>query len=226
MEDVRRNETSSNQNKQNRREPGENQQTVPMKKQMLLTLLLGIAAFSTSPVQAAVRVEVPPAPGIPAYARTDIIPHDEEWAAIVFYRDPGCVPDSFNLLDLMDIPAAFECPLTVAAFEIWKHGPAVDAGPILAVLHGLGAVPVWFVSWPDLQEEIKDGVLTIEDLRGVNSLQKGEATFFAERLHPVETSNGNYNVVAHGFLEDGRSFNYEATLKSDNRLTSVNIRFK
>ncbi len=197
-----------------------------MKKQMLLTLLLGAAAVSTPIVKAEVRVEVPPATGIPAYARTDIIPHNEEWAAIVFYRDPGCVPDSFNLLDLMDIPAALECPLTVAGFEIWKHGPAVDAGPVLAAWHGLGAVPVWFVSWPDLQEEIKDGFLTIEDLRGMNSLQKGEATFFEERLFPVEISNGNYNVVAHGLLGDGRSFNYEATLKSDNRLTSVNIRFK
>ncbi len=194
-----------------------------MKKQMLLTLLLGAAAISTSMVEAAVRVEVPPAPGIPVYARTDFIPHNEEWAAIVFYRDPACVRPNFNLLDLIDVPAVFGCPLTVAGFEIWENGPPpIDPAPLFTNLRGLGHVPVWFVSWPDLQDEIADGVLTIADLESMDSLQRGDATFFAERLHPYK----NYNVVAHGLLEDGRSFNYEATVKSNARLTSVNIRFK
>ncbi len=88
-----------------------------MKKQMLLTLLLGVAAISTSIVEAAVRVEVPPAPAIPAYARTDFFIHNEEWAAIVFYGDPACVPGGFNLLEFYDVPAAFGCPLTVTGFE-------------------------------------------------------------------------------------------------------------
>ncbi len=190
---------------------------------MFLTLLLGVAAISTSTVQAAVRVDVPPAPGIPAYARTDLIPHNEEWAAIVFYREPSCVRADFNLLDVADVPAAFGCPLTVAGFEIWENGPPpIDAAPLFTNLRGLGHVPVWFVSWPDLQVQIADGVLTIAELESMDSLQRGDATFFAERLHPLV----NYNVVAHGLLEDGRSFNLEATSTSIARLTSVNIRFK
>ena len=194
-----------------------------MKKQMRLTLLLGAAAISTSTVQGAVRVEVPPGDGIPAYARTDFIPHNEEWAAIVFYRDPACVPVGFNLLEFYDVPAAFGCPLTVAGFEIFENGlPPIDPAPLFTNLRGLGHVPVWFVSWPDLQVQIADGVLTIADLESMNSLQRGDATFFAERLHPYK----NYNVVAHGLLEDGRSFDYEATVKSNARFTSVNIRFK
>ncbi len=196
-----------------------------MKKQTLVTLLLLLsAAITTSVAPAAVLVCIPDeSPGIPAYARTDFIPHNEEWAAIVFYREPECVPDGFNLLNMVDVPAAFACPLTVAGFEIWENGPPpIDPAPLFSNLHGLGHVPVWFVSWPALQVQIAGGVLTIADLESMDSLQRGDATFFAERLHPY----GNLNVVAHGLLEDGRSFNYEATVKYPTRFTSVNIRFK
>ncbi|HEY5915081.1 MAG TPA: hypothetical protein VJA21_31185 [Verrucomicrobiae bacterium] len=197
-----------------------------MKKQMFLTLLLGAAAISTSIVEAAVRVEVPPAPGIPAYARTDFIPHNEEWAAIVFYREPACVPDGFNLLNIVDIPAAFGCPLTVAGFEIWENGPPpIDAAPIFSNLHGLGAVPVWFVSWPDLREQIADGVLTITDLASMPSLQVGSASFFDERLHPIGgAQHPNLSIVAHGRLLDGRSFQFEATASL--QIKSIRIAFK
>ena len=199
-----------------------------MKKQMLLTLLLGAAAVSTSIVEAAVRVEVHPAPGIPAYARTDIIPHNEEWAAIVFYREPACVPDGFNLLNIVDIPAAFGCPLTVAGFEIWENGPppfSSDVAPIFSNLHGLGAVPVWFVSWPELREQIADGVLTITDLASMASLQVGSASFFDERLHPIGgAQHPNLSIVAHGRLLDGRSFQFEATASL--QIKSIRIAFK
>jgi len=79
---------------------------------------------------------------IPAYAQIgsdpvigDFILHDEKWAAIPFYRGPACVPEDFNLLTFFDAPRVFECPLTVAGFEIWPgHGPATQ--PISSVLGG------------------------------------------------------------------------------------------
>ncbi len=209
-----------------------------MKKQILLTLLLGAAAISTSIVEAAVRVEVPPAPGIPAYARTDFIFHNEQWAAIYFWRDPGCVPADFNLLSFYDYPdasgpGAFGCPLTVAGFEIWENGPpplSSDLAPIFSNLHGLGAVPVWFVSWPELREQIADGVLTITELASMASLQVGSASFFDESVHPLGgIQHPNLSIVAHGRLLAGRSFQFEATLSAENtgpRIKSIRIAFR
>jgi hypothetical protein len=208
-----------------------------MKNQMLLTLLLAGAAISTSVVQAAVRVNIPEqSPGTPAYARTDAFIHNEEWAAIVFYREPACVPDGFNLLNFVDIPAAFGCPLTVAGFEIWENGPpplSSDVAPIFSNLHGLGAVPVWFVSWPELREQIADGVLTITDLASMASLQIGSASFFDESLHALGgAQHPNLSLVAHGRLLDGRPFQLETTMSPQEhgqntgpRIKSIRIAF-
>ncbi len=212
-----------------------------MKKQTFVTLrLLLNAAISTSVVQAAVQVRIPDeSPGVPAYARIEqALPfHNEEWAAIVFYREPECVPDGFNLLNFVDIPAAFGCPLTVAGFEIWENGPppfSLDMAPIFSNLHGLGAVPVWFVSWPELREQIADGVLTITDLTSMVSLQVGSASFFDERLHSIgEVQHPNLSIVAHGRLLDGQSFQFEATSSLQEhgqntglRIKSIRIAFK
>lgn len=207
-----------------------------MKKQILLALLLAGAATSTSVLQAAVRVNIPEqSPGIPAYARTDFIIHNEEWAAIVFYREPACVPEGFNLLNFVDVPAALGCPLTVAGFEIWENGPApIDPAPIFSNLSGLGAVPVWFASWPELQDAIADGVLTITDLASMASLQVGSASFFDERLHALGgAQHPNLSIVAHGRLLDGRPFQFEATTSiqehgqnTGHRIKSVKIAFK
>ncbi len=200
-----------------------------MKKQTFVTLLLLLsAAIAPSVAPAAVLVHIPDeSPGIPAYARADGFLHNEEWAAIVFYREPACVPAGFNLLNLVDIPAAFGCPLTVAGFEIWENGPPpIDAAPIFSNLHGLGAVPVWFVSWPELQEQIADGVLTITDLASMASLQVGSASFFDERLHPIGgAQHPNLSIVAHGRLLDGRSFQSEATSTLQEHGQNTGLRF-
>src|SRR4030095_7892709 len=98
-----------------------------MKRQTLLTLLLAISAVtSTLTVQAAVRLNVPEDNEPVFYARInggeftggqEDIYHTEEWAAIVFYRQPDCVPSGFNLLTFFDfsiwaLPPADRCPLT------------------------------------------------------------------------------------------------------------------
>jgi hypothetical protein len=87
-------------------------------------------------------------PGIPAYARTDrpFVFHTDQWAAIVFYRAPDCVPGDVNLLNFPDF-GAFTCPLNVSGFERWDNGLGIDAGPRHTVSSGL-SVPVWFVPWP------------------------------------------------------------------------------
>lgn len=213
-------------------------QYIYMKKQILVVLLLlWGAAISTSIVQGAVRLAVPgESPGMPAYARIssggpldlEPVPHNGEWAVIVFYRDPGCVPADFNLVDFFAIPAVFDCPLTMSGFEIWEGGEA----PIMSHMEGLGAVPVWFVSWPELAPQVSDGVLTINDLESLNPLI-GSASFCVEELRPTGgVKHPTYSLVAHGQLADGRSFQVELAVSADHtpqdgdKVASVNISFK
>lgn len=210
---------------------------------MLATLLLlGSVMISTSDVQAAIRMAIPnESPGVPAYARTDL-PfglHTEEWAAIVFYRAPSCVPRDFNLLEFFDFTPddafglrVFGCPLTVSGFEVWENGPE-DGAPLSSHLRGLGAVPIWFVSWPLLREiiNVDDPVLTIADLEDLNPLV-GLASFFEEELHPTfGAQHPHYSLVARGQLENERSFQIQAVFNFDasvggDRARSVQIRFK
>ena len=201
-------------------------------------LFMSIGAGSIS---AQLMFRVPgDSPGIPAYARVErpFLLHTDEWAAIVFYRDPGCVPATFNLLDLFDFPSpsnpqgAFGCALTVSGFELWTNGPAVDAGPRHAISTGV-SVPIWFVSWPVLQAAIGDNVLTKTELVSLGPL-RGTAKIFHEILNPFvpEVFTGgakvpHLNITASGVLEDGRSFQflYNDVIKKD-PLVEVKIVFR
>jgi hypothetical protein len=154
--------------------------------------------------------------------------HTDQWAAIVFYRGPECVPDSFNLLDFFDVPNAFACRLNVSGFEVWDNGPGVDSAPRQAVTSGV-AVPVWIVSWPALQSALADSVLTIPELEALNPL-KGIATNFHEVLHPFAapgTSGGakvpHLTIFASGELSDGRSFQLQLNDNGRAGTTAVRI---
>ena len=174
---------------------------------------------------------------VPAYARIAAGPvtggveevfHTEDWAVIPFYRPPGCVPAGFNLLDFFDIPGAFFCgPQTVQTTTIWRNGPGIDDAPIMAKSRGLGAMPVWFVSWPELEAAIADGELTISELGSLPSLLIGTASFYTETLHPGQAAQVPLTVfVARGTLEDGRSFQAQATRSGGaGRVTHVRIAF-
>jgi hypothetical protein len=144
---------------------------------------------------------------LPYYARLerDFEPiHTEEWAVIVFYREPACVRPDFNLLDFLDIPAAFACRLTVDGFQIFKD--PLPAPPIQVNVTGVGAVPIWFVRWPDLQAAMADDVVTIDELQRLSPLM-GSAKVFRERLAPGE----HLTIAARGELADGRGFALEFT---------------
>ena len=193
-----------------------------------------LSLVGAGPAGAQVMLRVPgDTPGIPAYARVErpFIFHTGEWAAVVFYRAPDCVPASFNLLDLFDIPAVFGCPLTVSGFELWDNGPAVDAGPRQAVSSG-SAVPVWFVPWTAFQAAIADDVLTISELESLAPL-KGVAITFHEVSHPFVppgTTGGakvpHLAITASGVLPDGRTFQYEFTAVFFGNAIHVRIVFR
>lgn len=199
------------------------------RRSLLALLFICLTAGST---YGSVRLLVPEEdPGGPFYARIEfgLIHHTDEWAAIAFYRDPACVPPTFNLLRFFDPipPRALGCSLTVEGFEVWKNGPPpVDLAPIQSKLTGLGAVPVWFVSWPELESALGDNKVTKDELLTMHSLQMGTATFFKEVLHPVgEAQQSALAIVAQGTLPDGRTFTYEA-VEAAGELRLVRIEFK
>lgn len=154
---------------------------------------------------------------LPFYARVprDEIITDGEWVAVVFYRPASCIPADFNMLDFFDFPdatglGAFDCqPPTTDSVERWQNGPEVDPAPILVKFRGLGAVPVWFVTWSELEAAIADDMLTIGELEALPSLRRGSAEHYREIVHPwqnVENGNGDLRIVARGELEDGGRF--------------------
>lgn len=159
------------------------------------------------------------------------MPHTDQWAAIVFYREPDCVRESFNLLDFFDAPAAFGCPLTVEGFQIWKNTPApVDPAPIHSRWRCLGDVPVSLVHWPELEAAIADDVLTMPELKALPSLQEGSASIYQETLHPLQMHPvGKMQIVALGDLSGRSSFQVQVsgqTIKGTPYFRHVRIAFR
>ena len=132
-------------------------------------------------------------------------------AAIPFYRPPECVPLDFNLLDWIDASMeALDCPFLLSGFGIWP-GTEPTGFPITTQLRGDGAVPVWFVSWSELQAAMADGELTIVELASLPSLEIGTATSYEEQLHYQPPHPASFSCIqAHGTMADGRSFSVRA----------------
>ncbi len=201
----------------------------------LLTSALAGAAlltFGTGLLHAQVMLRFPgESPGAPYYANVErpFMWHTEQWAAVVFVRAPDCVPANFNLLDLLDAPAAFACPLTVSGFELYdKPG---DGMPRQTLITG-SAVPVWFVDWNVFQAAIADDVLTKSELESLAPL-KGVASVYHEVIHlpPLPGTTGgakmpHMTITASGFLPDGRSFHYEFTSKELGEVQHLGIHIR
>ena len=184
---------------------------------------LADSAGSTS--GAPVRLAFPEQnPGPPSYSElaSDFVFHTERDAAIVFWRSTDCVPEDFNLLLNLDLtpafpggpPRPFVCPLTVEGVATW-HDPAADPFPYQVRVRGSGAVPIWFVAWPELQASMSDSILTIAELVVLPSLRIGHASFYQESImnstqgqrHPSSATN------ARGLTDDGKPFRFHVSEK-------------
>ena len=172
-------------------------------------------------------------PGGPVYARVErpFLVHNELYAAIVFYRDPDCVPADFDLLDNVDLEGfptdarAFRCPLTVKGFQIWTTYP-IPGPPNFVLTTGSGAVPVWFVALPELQAALADDTLLIDELRSMPSLQEGYANHFEETLQLTSTAQTlSIRLAASGAMADGRSFLVNYVFRSG-VVKAIDIKFR
>lgn len=208
-----------------------------MKRRIQMSIMVSFLLLGISTIALYGNVVLPFSPtlggGGPFYARIELVDGvplvhtDGKWAAITFYRAPETVPADFNLLDFFDAPRAFDSPLTVEGFEIWRNGPwAGDQSPVQVVSYGLGAVPIWFVDWSELQAAIGDGTLTMGELASLPSLMKGSALYFKETLHPFQgAKQTKTEIVARGTLDGGGSFFFQVE-ETHNQLKHVKIEFK
>lgn len=188
--------------------------------------LLGTAALTT-PVLAQQNIGDPPvrldfpseSPGVPAYARLELlipdfdVPGNDDWAAIVFYRDPDCIPLNFDLGLFFhpprpDGPGAFGCRLLVEGHEHWVNGPGEDMAPVY--VHSRNAVPdlpVWFVDREELDELLAEGMVFIDQIEALPSLIRGHAWWFEESLQPNGSApDPAISLSARGRLETGGRF--------------------
>jgi hypothetical protein len=205
-----------------------------MKARKCFTCLgVSLAALTLSTLaQAEVHLNIPEDSQPPIYAQItrDFMPHTEEWAVVIFYRTPACVPAGFNLLNFFDPPPRpFSCALQIEGHSNWRS--LDDPFPADILWHGTGAVPVWFVRWPELQAAVADGELTVGELAGLPSLLIGSASLYLESIRNsiVEQRGGNEAVVASGTLTDGRSFQVEFTDKfreGEHLFPQVRIEFR
>jgi hypothetical protein len=180
-----------------------------------------------------IRLEIGEDSGGPPYyslVQDGWFPMTEEWAAVFWMRDPSCVPGDFNLLSLADLtpafpsgpPRPFLCSLTIGGHEIWNTDPPDPAvGPLNITAYGLGAVPIYFVDVDEAQAALGDGVLTIDELEGMSSLQVG----YADQFHLTQQTGtargepgaGKINISSTGTLQDGRTFFFQTAEGSPNK---------
>lgn len=172
------------------------------------------------PGQPGMQLEFPAqSPGVPAYARLELlvpnfdVPNNKHWAAIVFYRDPACVPKDFDLGQFFHLPGpqglgAFACPLLIEGHEIWQNGPDTDLAPIyVRARNAVPNLPIWFVAWNELQPILESGQVFIGDIAGLPSLVRGSAYWYEEALYPNGvTETPGITLRSTGTLEDGGVF--------------------
>ncbi len=204
----------------------------------MLAAILVIVSHGAPAEEGLVSTNWPSAedPGMPFYARVELLPpyvfNDGEWAAIIFYREPSCVPDDFNLIGFFDVPGAFFCPHTVQGRSLWEGSNRMIPPKIINITE-LAPVPVWFVPWDAVKGEANaGGYITKSTLEAMPGLIKGYAADYMERLHPHPDGagqGGNKNakmiVTAKGTLDDGRGFGLQIAWIND-VVTNIRIDFQ
>jgi hypothetical protein len=156
-------------------------------------------------------------PGIPIYARVGPILNQffvtGNQLVIPFYRNPECIPDSFNLLNYYDPPAAFGCELMVQGRFVIEKDAEEGQFPIMA--HTTGSeVPIWIVDWTGFQSLRANGAVTIVNLEELNPI-KATALQFNEYLSP-RINEHQVIIEAKGIVEStDQKFLFQLTHRED-----------
>lgn len=154
-------------------------------------------AGAASPVEA-----IPP---FPFWARGPLCCFDG-YSVVYFYNtDPSDVPSDFNFLSFFDL-RALGAEWAVAGFGINDNPPNP---PRHTRLHGLGAVPFWFITDTEFATVTADGIVTRPELESLDPIM-GFGTQFNEVLHPAGSSapQAHLNTTASGYLVSDGTFKF------------------
>ncbi|MEA3403758.1 MAG: hypothetical protein U9R79_21160 [Armatimonadota bacterium] len=201
-----------------------------------LTCLVALLLLTSIGVgQAAERLTVPDEQSLPYYARIlKYVGYTDTWA-IVFYRPSECVPADFNLYGPGGVTFDFEindedCPVLVEGYAIRDPEAPPGTPPLKQHLEEADgeAVSIWFVDGAEAREALEEqGVLTVPELEGMESLRIGLADSFLEDLHPVGGATVPFlDLNASGTLEDGTSFSMVHVTANSGFLTQTSLKFK
>jgi hypothetical protein len=166
-------------------------------------------------------------PGIPIYGRVGPILNQffiaGDHLVIPFYRNPVCIPDSFNLLNYYDPPAAFGCELMVQGSFVIEKDAEEGQFPIMAYTSGT-EVPVWIVDWAGFQSLMEEGTVTIVDLEELNPI-KATALQFEEYLTPRINEHQVIIEATGSVLDSEEGFYFSLTHKGD-KIKQIQLEFK
>lgn len=154
-------------------------------------------AAAASPVD-----EIPP---FPFWARGPVCCFDGYGVVYFYNTDPSDVPSDFNFLTFFDL-RALGAEWAVAGFGINDNPPNP---PKHTRLHGLGAVPFWFITDTEFATVTADGIVTRPELESLVPIM-GFGTQFSEVLHPTGSSapQAHLTTTASGYLVDGGTFRF------------------
>lgn len=163
-------------------------------------------------------------PGIPIYARVGPILNQffvsDDQLVIPFYRNPECIPETFNLLNYYDPPVAFGCDLMVGGQFVIEQNAEEGAFPIMAYTTG-ESVPFWIVEWSKFQPYIEEGSITIAQIEALNPI-KAAAEKFEEYLSP-RMAEHRVIIEAEGKIPaTGQSFSFSLVHSAD-EIKSVSL---
>jgi hypothetical protein len=174
---------------------------------MALFALVGLApAVSKAAERFLFPEELPGPPIYLAVPENTLGFTDGEWACIPVYRRISGIPTDFNLLDNQDMHAQ-SVPLYVQGFVIRDVPPPSPPRTLYIEDTPDIAMPILFVRWSELLEEIDDDKLYIDELCAMDSLRVGFAEQYMEEVQVIDGAPiPSHRRLAFGELLDGTPF--------------------
>ena len=181
------------------------------------------------PHLAQARLDVPvQSPGIPYYARLSrsgdgwVIPRNDDLSAVMFYRDPDCIPIDFDLGFGIDPPGphglgAFGCRPLFEGFDLRFSTLDPTLPPDYVFMRNSSPdFPIWFVATEELNELLDRGFVYIDEIEALPSRVSGHAWQFEEQLNPFGFNpEASIRATASGRLDDGGLFSFFWFYRSD-----------
>lgn len=201
--------------------------SIPRLMSTLLAVAAGLLIACSAMAQplphlALARVNVPvEGPGLPYYARLSrsgdswVMPRNEAWSVLVFYRDPQCIPDNFDLTQGVHFPGpdglgAIGCRPLFEGFDLRFSTLDPMMPPDYSYMrNGTLDLPIWFIDTAELDALLERGFVYLPEIAALPSRVSGRAWQFEEQIQPLGANpEPSVRISASGRLDDGGRFSF------------------